>query len=738
MRRRLNFLSSENERLLVEQGKIDRRLFIKRYLKKWSSTSVLSETDSRLNKLKDILGKIYDMNESQTIHQLEPKLLNNNAKIEIIEEVLQEQYNAWRQLYSRETTTSSELFEPRLFQFIREFYNYVIHPTSAAVLVGLFTLYATYYWLANEPSVILSSLLTDGNAIQGIIAGTMAFMLNTTLGSGIDKEKEIIKTFDALAGDIKAMAMFLVHLSYDHQKYKLQKDNTLKYDNRVRDQFHKMQYLLAVMVPSARKVLQGKRSFLFPEYHGDSSSWLSDLFDGRIKRTSSRYYELVPYGITLGLYSVCTTGFCVYSIITLFMEEYVLWVYIVSIVLLIGMFPILMLTAFDKCRICGWGYCCKSTPYASVDDLELIPFTKPRNDRFRFLCILCCRSTKYKRDYRRWSSQQCKQQDDIIHCTSGLEFSLYQKIKETSKRSGLNLFETEMTILLDEINRIGELELGFGEDEGSAVLSAALTKWDSIYASWGSLASHKTYSEPSLVQLYRAFFIFVYAFITPVRYLPLHQNNNHWCLIDCSGYAVDPYIWWSVVDISVVATLWWVSYYIRNPFNKSLWFGRSNITDGISKETQMQINKFLINAKNLEQKDYTFGDRFGWGGKGKNPYPLGFKHLKFTDEDEYKRSINYGEKDVKLLNAKTLEDLDIISGMKFNYNKVIDFILSTKKLLTPKEFKEKLRQTGELQYRKEEKLLKKYTEFYKIDYDENKKNGTFIFKYKNAKGKYKK
>jgi len=738
MRRRLNFLSSENDRLLAEEGKMNRVLFIRSYLKKWGKTSVLKETDSRLSKIKDILGKIYDLNESQTIHRLEPKLLNNKADIKVIEEVLEEQYNGWIQLYSRETTTGDELFTPKLFKFIRELYRYIIHPTSAAVLVGLFTLYATYYWLKNEPTDILSSLLTDGNAIQGIIAGTMAFMLNTTLGSGIDKEKSIIKTFDALAGDVKAMAMFLVHLSYDHQKYKLEKDNTLKYDNRVRDQFHKMQYLLAVMVPSARKVLQGKRSFLFPEYHGDSSSWISDLFDGRIKPKSPRYYQLVSYGLLLSLYTATTVGFTLYLIYSIVMDEVVIWALIVTIVLIVGLFPILMLTAYDKCRICGWGYCCKSTEYVNVDDLELIPFTKPRNDRFGFLCFLCCRSSKYKRDYRRWSSQQCKQKDDAIHCTSGLEYSLYQKIKETSKRSGLDLFETEMTILLDELNRISELNLGFGEDEGSAVLSAALTKWDSIYASWGSLASHKTYSEPTLVLLYRAFFIFVYAFITPIKYLPLHQNDKNWCLVDCQGYAVDPYIWWSIVDISVVSTLWWVSYYIRNPFNKSLWFGRSEITDNISKGTQMQINRFLINAKSLEQKDYIFGDRFGWGGKGKNPYPLGFKHLKFTDDDEYKRSINYGEKDVKLLSAKTLEELDIISGMKFNYNKVIDYIRETKKLLTPDEFKERLRLTGDRRYRNEEKLLDAYKKFYKIDYQENKTNGTFIFKYKNDKGKYKK
>lgn len=731
MRRRLDFRISENQRLLMEEGKRSKKTFIDSYLNKWSSTK--GKEPLKLSKIRDILGKIYDMNKDGTIHTLKPKLLNPNALIPAIEKTLEVQYETWRKLYEKESTLGSELFVPNLFKYIGALYRYIIHPTTAAVLVGFFTMYATYYWLENEPSIILATLLTEGNAIQGIIAGTMAFMLNMTMGGGIAKEKDIIKTFDCLAGDVKAMAMFLVHLSYDHQKYILEKDNSLTYDNRVRDQFHKMQYLLAVMVPTARKVLQGKRSFLFPEYLGDSSSWFFDLADGRIK--GNRYNRLTLYGLLLGMYTATTVGFVIYSLYALILEIEALWAYITTIVLLVTLVPILLLTAWDKCRVCGWGFCCKSTPYADVDDLELIPFTKKRKDTLRILCILCCRSPSHKRDYRRWSNERCQDGGDLIHCTSGLEYSLYRKIKETSARSGFDLFETQMTILLDELNRIGELGLGFGKDEGAAVMSAAIAKWENIYASWGTLASHKTYGEPTLVLLYRAFFIFLYAFITPVKYLPLHSNNKHWCVVDCDGYVIDPYIWWSVVDISVVATLWWVSYYIRNPFNKGLWFGRTEITDGISNGAQMQINRFLINAKSLEEKDYTSGDRFGWGGKGKNPYPLGFKRLKFV---EYDKTIKYGESNVNLGNVESLEELDKISGNKFDYTKVIKSMEAKKQLLTPKQFKEELRKTGP-RFKSEEALLERYVDFYRLDFNENngKQPEEWLFTKKNPKGKYK-
>ena len=188
MRRRLDFRISENQRLLMEEGKRSKKTFIDSYLKKWSSTK--GKEPLKLSKIRDILGKIYDMNKDGTIHTLKPKLLNPNALIPAIEKTLEVQYETWRKLYEKESTLGSELFVPNLFKYIGALYRYIIHPTTAAVLVGFFTMYATYYWWKNEPSLILASLLTEGNAIQGIIAGTMAFMLNMTMGGGPHRKNQ--------------------------------------------------------------------------------------------------------------------------------------------------------------------------------------------------------------------------------------------------------------------------------------------------------------------------------------------------------------------------------------------------------------------------------------------------------------------------------------------------------------------------------------------------------------------
>jgi hypothetical protein len=282
-----------------------------------------------------------------------------------------------------------------------------------------------------------------------------------------------------------------------------------------------------------------------------------------------------------------------------------------------------------------------------------------------------------------------------------------------------------MTILLDELTKIGELNIGLGVDEGSAVFSAVLNKWELIYASWGEMSSVKTYSEPIFIQLYRAFFIFMYAFITPIKYLPLHENVNNWCIVDCKdGYSVDPYIWWTVVDVSVYAILWWVAYYVRNPFDKELWFGRSQLIVDVSTLTQKQVNRFVMNAKHLEENDYQKGFRYGWGGKGNNPYPIGYSALKvFNDKkSDSWNTVNkavavWGEQDVNIDDVKDLTELNKRAGNMFNYKLVLETMNGNNQLYTPAKFREELLKTAyNTVYSKE--VAAKYVLYYKIDYDD--------------------
>jgi len=666
--------------------------------------------DVRVRKL---LGEIWDINKDKNIQDIVLSDIQKDVDVKDVIKYLENQIEEWNQLYGREITSGSYASDPMPWIYIKKLFRYFINPTNAAVFVLFFTVYSTHYWLQNQSFSV--SLATD--TISALITGIMTFMLTMTLSSGKDKEREIIKQFEALSGDVKAMAMYLVHASYDHQKYIMKKDGSLKYDNRVRDQFHKMQYLLAVLSPTARKVLQGSRSFLFPEYLGDSNSFSRDLVNGRIATKKSRYFNLPIYGFILTLSTLTFIGLVLANIVVSVIYGIDLSLLVVTLCLGLVLTYFVYRTRWTEFRLCGWGCCCKSTPYADVDDLELIPFTKARpKSIWNNLYVFCCLSTKYKRNYRRWSDPTCstKTIKDDFYCTKGLEHALYRKIKETQEKTGMDLFETEMTVLLDEINKIGELKIGFGKEESSAVLAAVLNKWEGIYGSWGEMSSVKTYSEPTVIQLYRAVFIFLYAFIAPIKYLPLHENDNKWCIVDCGdGYTVDPYIWWSLVDVSIYAVLWWVAYYVRNPFDKELWFGRSDIVVEVSTSTQRQVNRFVMNAKHLEEKDYKKGFRYGWGGKGNNPYPIGYTALKYKGERD--KNGTWGERDIDIDKNTSLDDLEKQAGEMFNYKKVLENMFQKKQIYTIEKFKQEMIATAFNKLFSAE-VLTKYVEFYEKDY----------------------
>ena len=732
-----NIWTSEKRAYENEDRKTKRRNFIDNSIKKWEFYK--RANDEQKAKIEVLLNQIWEINKEKGIQDIIIDF-KPQSKVDKIIKDLEGDIEEWNQLYGRETTSGSYASEPLAWTYIKKLTRYFLNPTNAAVFVMFFTLYSTYYWLDHQSYTVSEATGT----VSTLISGIMTFMLTMTLSSGKDKEKEIIKKFEALSGDIKAMAMYLVHATYDHEKYLMQANGKLKYDNRVRDQFHKMQYLLAILSPTARKVLQGSRSFLFPEYLGDSNSFFRDLVNLRISRKDKRYFFLSGYGLFLTFWTLSFIGmvllFIYRSLVVAEDIPLLASTLIVGTVLAIFVYR----TRWTEFRVCGWGCCCKSTPYADVDDLELIPFTSKRKySILNRLYVFCCLSTKYKRKYRRWSEKQCDQNNEPENCTKGLEYALYKKIKETQERTGMDLFETEMTILLDEITKIGELNIGLGVDEGSAVFSAVLNKWELIYASWGEMSSVKTYSEPLFIQLYRAFFIFMYAFIAPIKYLPLHENGNNWCIVDCKdGYSVDPYIWWTVIDVSVYAVLWWVAYYVRNPFDKELWFGRSQLIVDVSTSTQKQVNRFVMNAKHLEENDYQEGFRYGWGGKGNNPYPIGYTALKVFNDKKSKwvkpswNTVNktvavWGEPDMNIDDVKDLKELNKRAGNMFNYKLVLETMNAKNQLYTPEKFKQELLKTAyNTVY--SVKVALKYKEFYKKEYNRVVKGNTATIKQTNV------
>ena len=495
------------------------------------------------------------------------------------------------------------------------------------------------------PVIIDDVCITENTILSStvllIISGVMTFMLTWSLNAGLDKEKELIKLYEALTGDVKAMTMFLVHLTEDNQKYKSGLEKA-EMSEDAKDQFFKMQLLLTQLAPTVRKILQGKRSYIFPEYHGDSNSFFDDLIEGRVK--GERYGTA---DINWGL-----VGFGLLSVIliplgTLRIE----FLYVGGPMLLI---TFLVWIYMDK-TIYGWKGCCKATPYVDVNDLETIPYyterpsDRPLNLLWRTVFLLCCKSTSRQRDYRRWSDE-C----ELGKCP-GVEKSLYNKIKTISEETTMDLFETEMSVLLDEITRLSENKLGFGE--GKNVLEHLIYKWHDIYGSYGTLQSIAKYSEPFSVLSYRAGMLFAYSFLVPYKYIQLHDTwrygkkttltgvyangDNFSYAGNAQGFLPDPYIYWSVLETLVFAYMWWCGYYIRKPFSKSLLrryaiCGRQKNVDKITEDTQIQVNNLINNARRYDEQDYKRGFRYGWGGISKTNFtPIGLTQPKNKWVDNY-------------------------------------------------------------------------------------------------------
>jgi hypothetical protein len=533
------------------------------------------------------------------------------------------------------------------------------------------------------PVIIDDVCITENTILSStvllIISGVMTFMLTWSLNVGLDQEKELIKLYEALTSDVKAMTMFLVHLTEDKQKYKSGLEKA-EMSEDAKDQFFKMQLLLTQLAPTARKILQGKRSYIFPEYHGDSNSFFDDLIEGRV--TGERYGTadindrvLLFFGL-LAVISIplgtLRLGFLYAGGPTLFII-FLVWIYM------------------DK-TICGWKGCCKATPYVDVDDLETIPYYTERPERLHFcwrtLFLLCSKSTSRQRDYRRWSDE-C-----YLGKCPGVEKSLYNKIKTISEETTMDLFETEMSVLLDEITRLSENNLGFGESKN--VLEHLIYKWHDIYSSYGTLQSIAKYSEPFSVLSYRAGMLFAYSFLVPYKYIQLHDTwrygkkttltgvfangDNFSYAGNAQGFLPDPYIYWSVLETLVFAYMWWCGYYIRKPFSKSLLrryaiCGRQKTVDKITEDTQIQVNNLINNARRYDEQDYKKGFRYGWGGISTTNFtPIGLTQPK----PKYKWVDNYNWRDCieKMLTLNNAELLKLSAVTQNQIDNIITDIIN--------------------------------------------------------------
>tara|TARA_Y100000385_G_C12986209_1_gene590744 strand:+ start:367 stop:1086 length:720 start_codon:yes stop_codon:yes gene_type:complete len=179
------------------------------------------------------------------------------------------------------------------------------------------------------------------------------------------------------------------------------------------------------------------------------------------------------------------------------------------------------------------------------------------------------------------------------HAPNVTDDSLYRKIEQVQESSSLDLFETVMTVLVDELSKIAESKLGFGEDEGAAIRSEIYAKWDSIYASWGSMSSIKSYSEPTIVHLFRFSLLMAYAVLMPYMYLEELKTS------------IERYLAFVFLEVFVFAFLWYTAYAIRNPFKE---VACMRGVKPIASTTQLQVLNLIYSALVFDRTDYKQDD----------------------------------------------------------------------------------------------------------------------------------
>lgn len=412
----------------------------------------------------------------------------------------------------------------------------------------------------NENNTFTNRCSLENNPIVGNVTNILIFLLTLALGAGLDKYKETLRLYEEVAGDIKAMAMLLVHLTFDGEKYTLKGDE-LQYKKDVENTYRKMKYLLSSLAPTIKNTIaggeytinyrRGRCSCPKMECSSRLFAW-SSPFDALSDR---KYYAVVKQNRIMKLFFSSTV-------------EY----------------PNYWKDAEDQVT--------NPQKYSSLE--------KPMNDRMRLVELI--ERTKHQ-------------------LNAELQFALYKKIMDIHKHTEMDAAECSMTVLLDEMMRLFENGLGFGVDEGSAIASAAIDRWNSMYGTWGTLSSLKTFSEPLIVNMFRAALIGIYAWFMPKTYLKYYGIlDEYWLFIFVGG------------DMLIFCLMWWLAFAVRNPFKNSFIIRNVN---KLAYQTQYQVQQLMANQLPFDTRDYKSNSQYGYiGTLGRDgSKTIGFDIFKPTGEE---------------------------------------------------------------------------------------------------------
>jgi len=417
----------------------------------------------------------------------------------------------------------------------------------------------------------------ENNPIVGNVTNILIFLLTLALGAGLDKYKETLRLYEEVAGDIKAMAMLLVHLTFDREKYELE-EGKLSFKKDVEFTYRKMKYLLSSLAPTVKNTIAGgeytvqyrpaKCSCPKTECSSRLFSW-SSPFEALSDR---KYYEVKDHSSLMNLIFSSTVEYPNY-----WRDARDQLDHPQKYKNLIKSVKVIMRNA-------------TVVEIGQEAEREFIlgkefKLGEQKTDRMRLVELI----------------EQAGQ--DL---NAEVQHALYKKITDINKWTEMDAFECSMTVLMDEIMRLFENGLGFGADEGSAIASAAIDRWNSIYATWGTLSSLKTFSEPLVVNIFRAVLIGIYAWFMPKTYLKYHGIlEEYWLFIFVAG------------DMLIFCLMWWLAFAVRNPFKNS--FIIRNVSK-LAYQTQFQVQQLMANQIEFDKRDYNSDSKYGYiGDRGAGP-----------------------------------------------------------------------------------------------------------------------
>lgn len=446
------------------------------------------------------------------------------------------------------------------------------------------------------------------NPVFANITGIMIFFLTIALGAGLDKYKETLRMYEEITGDIKAMAMLMVHLTFDHEKYEMVAGK-LQYRTNVETSYSKMRYLLASLGPTVKNTLAG---FEYLIQYREKSCTLPEVEQGNYgipqftkitpfeAMSDRKYFEEREANICTRLFLTTSVEYSNYwrdAVRAEYPDEE-------TLTRILEQRKTRMKQLYENWKGRAEKELTKNKTKLNLRDDDIKKELDEKIEKLKSAAVkkFELRQKKKLKAYRESIKRRNRLEIGVgrENLDSDIQYALYNKISDLHKYTEMDAFECTMTAIMDEIMRLFENGLGFGQDEGSAVVSAAIDRWNAIYATWGTMASLKTFSEPFAVNLFRLLLVGGYSYFMPLGYLK-YAKNEDWLIFIYVGS-----------DMFIFCFMWWLAFAVRNPFKNS-WIIRN--VNKLAYETQYQVLHLMKFQNLFDSKDYSSNSKYGYLNK---------------------------------------------------------------------------------------------------------------------------